>query len=96
MAVFREHPIVGSSLLVRAASPHVDQRANPRSSQAPFLELARQLHDDAPFVCGGCPHQGNRERVLDGHGTRRRGHFVWANDNRLTRTYVDSSTLVPT
>ena len=59
-------------------------------------ELARQLRDDGPFVSGRRPHEGDRERFLDGQGTRCRVHFVCPNDDRLTRTYVNSRRVVRT
>ncbi len=40
--------------------------------------------------------EGDRERVLDGQGTCCRVHFVWANHDRLTRTYVNSRRVIIT
>jgi hypothetical protein len=43
-------------------------------------------------VSGRRPGEGDRERVLDGQGTCCGVHLVWPNDDRLTRTYVNSRT----
>jgi hypothetical protein len=79
-----------------AASSLVQQRTYARCAQASGLELARELRDDGPFVGGRRPSEGDRERVLDGQGTRWRVHFVWPNDDRLTRTYVNSRRVILT
>jgi hypothetical protein len=83
-------------LLPRPATSPVQQRTHARSTQASGLELARQLRDDGPFVSRRRPRKSDRERVLDGQETRGRVHFVWPNDDRLTRTYVNSRRVIIT
>jgi plasmid stabilization system protein ParE len=42
------------------------------------------------------PSEGDRERILDGQGTRGQVHLVWPGDDRLTRTCVNSRRVILT
>jgi hypothetical protein len=86
----------GRLSLPRPATSPVQQRTHARGAQASRLELARELRDDAPFVSGRRPSEGDRERVLDGQGTCCRVHFFLPNHDRLTRTYVNSRRVILT
>jgi hypothetical protein len=89
--------MVGQILLLpQIATALIQQRTHAGGGQATRLELARELRDDAPFVSGRGPSEGDRERVLDGQGARCRVHFVWPNHDLLTRTYVNSRRVIRT
>jgi len=82
-----------SSLLIRAAPPLVDQGAHPRSAQAPSFELARELRDDVPAADYRRLRDRSRESILDGANVAR---FRWPKRDHVTRTYVNSRSVVRT
>ena len=81
-----------SSLPAGTAPRLVHQRTHDRSAQAPRLEFARELRDDVPAASSGGPSEGSGERILDGWHLQIR----WPKRDHVTRTYVNSRSVVRT